>query len=264
MTAPPHETSALLAALPGVRHAFFGRAGGVSEGDFAGLNTGPGSGDDPEAVAENRARAAAVFGAPPERLLSPRQVHSARARIVETPWEVSGDGERPEVDALATATPNLAISVLAADCAPVLLADPDAKVVAAAHAGWRGALGGVTDAALAAMEELGAERANIRAAIGPCIGQEAYEVGPEFKARFLAESPRNAALFVDGAGDRSHFDLPGYVARRLGLAGIGRVETFLTCTATRGDLWFSRRAAARDGKSAYGRNLSAIMLADPD
>ena len=255
-TPPPFETSPALARLDGVGHGFFGRRGGVSSGIYAGLNVGPGSGDAPNDVAENRRRASAALSANPDQLLTPYQIHSARAVIVDAPW----DGPRPEADAVVTATPGLLVGVLTADCAPVLLADADAGVVAAAHAGWRGAFGGITDAAIAAMESLGAERGRIVAAIGPCIGQAAYEVGPEFKERFLAASPRNAALFRPGAGDRSHFDLPGYVARRLGEAGLGRVDALAACTMTDGAAWFSHRRAVKHDETDHGRNLSAIMV----
>jgi hypothetical protein len=265
---PPFATVRTLSELAGVRHGFFGRRGGVSTGLYASLNVRLGSKDDPVAVAENRARIAATLGTAPDRLLSAFQIHSPRAVIVEGPWT----GPRPEADAVVTATPGLAVSVTTADCAPVLLADPEARVVAAAHAGWRGAIGdssgGVLEAALDAMETLGADRGRIVAALGPCISQSAYEVGPEFKERFLEESPGNAPLFRaspnSGPGgafaDRSLFDLPAYVVRRLGRAGVGRVEAPLACTVSNADAWFSHRRSVKAGEPDYGCNLSVIVL----
>jgi YfiH family protein len=181
--------------------------------------------------------------------------------MVDGPWE----GARPPVDAVVTATSGLAVAVATADCAPVLLADAKAGVVAVAHAGWRGAIGespsgGVLEAAVEAMERLGADRGRIVAAIGPCISQNAYEVGPEFKARFLAESPMNAPLFRNGEGDRSCFDLPAYVVRRLARAGVTRVDALAACTAADPDAWFSHRRAVKRGEPDYGCNLSAIAL----
>lgn len=259
MTAPPAPFAAApaLDALQGVRHGFFGRRGGVSTGIYASLNVRLGSKDDPAAVAKNRARIAAALGVAPDRLLSAHQVHSARAVVVDGPWSA----DRPHVDAIVTATPGLAVGVATADCAPVLLAEPEAGIVGAAHAGWRGAIDGVLEAALDAMAGLGADRARIVAAVGACISQEAYEVGPEFKARFLAESPRNAALFRQGAGDRSFFDLTGYVVRRLARAGVTRVEPLGACTVADADAWFSHRRAVKRGEPDYGCQLAAISLA---
>jgi YfiH family protein len=252
--APPALAAPALAALPGVRHGFFGRAGGVSTGIYASLNASLGSKDDPAAVAENLARIAACLALPPDRVVRLHQIHSARAVVVERPWQ----GARPEADALVTRTPGLALAVSTADCAPVLLSDPDAGVIAAAHAGWRGALAGVIEATLDAMTSLGADPRAVIAAIGPCISQAAYEVGPDFKAQFLAQSPGNAALFRDGAGDRSHFDLPGYVTRRLARAGVGRVEVLPACTFSVPEAWFSHRRAMKRGEGDYGCNLSVI------
>jgi YfiH family protein len=254
--APPSLTVSALAALSGVRHGFFGRAGGVSTGIYASLNAAVGSKDDPAAIRENYARIARALGVSPARLLKAHQVHSPRAVVVEAAF---GD-ERPEADALVTATPGLAVAVSTADCAPVLLADPEARVVAAAHAGWRGAMGGVLEATLAAMESLGAAAPRVFAAVGPAISQGAYEVGPEFKARFLEESPSNAALFRPGAGDRGQFDLAGYVVRRLGRAGVTRVEVVPACTFTEPEAWFSHRRSVKRGEPDYGCNLSAILL----
>lgn len=253
---PPAERSTALAAAPGVAHGFFGRQGGVSTGLYASLNCGPGSDDAPQAVAENRARAAAALGAAPDRLLTAHQIHSADAVVVTQPWS----GERPRCDALVTATPGLALGALAADCAPVLFAEPDAKVVAAAHAGWRGAVGGVLEATIDAMETLGADPARILAAVGPCIAQASYEVGPEFVAQFTDADPANARFFTPGQGDRSHFDLPGFVAARLTAAGLGRVDVIGHDTCARPDAYFSHRRRTKAGEPDYGRNLSAIVL----
>jgi YfiH family protein len=255
---PPAIGAAALARLGGVRHGYFGRAGGVSTGIYASLNAAVGSRDDPAAVQENYARIAGWLGVAPERLLKAHQIHSPRAVVVEAPF---GDA-RPEADALVTATPGLAVAVSTADCAPVLLADAEARVVAAAHAGWRGALGGVLESTLAAMESLGASSSRVVAAVGPSIAQPSYEVGPEFKALFLEESPGNAALFRPGAGDRSWFDLAGYVVRRLGRAGITRVEALEACTFAEPDAWFSHRRSVKQGEPDYGCNLSAILLTE--
>jgi YfiH family protein len=256
--AAPFAISPALGALKGVRHGFFGRQGGVSSGIYSSLNARLGSNDDPAAVKENRARIASALGVAPDRLLSAHQIHSALAVVVEGPWT----GPRPHVDAVVTRTPGLAVGVATADCAPVLLAEPQAGVIAAAHAGWRGAIDGVLEAALDAMEGLGADRNRIVAAIGACISPEAYEVGPEFKARFLAESPTNAALFRQGEGDRSWFDLPGYVVRRLARAGVTRVEPLGACTVVSdAQTWFSHRRAMKRGEPDYGCQLAAIALA---
>lgn len=257
MTAPPYRTSAGLAALDGVAHGFFGRAGGVSEGVYASLNCGPGSADDPGAVVENRARAAQVLGVAPDRLLTARQTHSAIAVTVAAPW----GGDRPEADALVATGPGAAVGVLAADCAPVLFADPEAHVVAAAHAGWKGACRGVLEACLDAMAAAGARFDRIQAAIGPCIAQSSYEVGPDFVEAFAGDDLASG-FFKPGRGDRSHFDLPGYAAARLARSGVRRVE--ISGADTLGDeaAWFSRRGAVRAGHDDYGRNLSAIRLCE--
>ncbi|HWA63511.1 MAG TPA: peptidoglycan editing factor PgeF [Caulobacteraceae bacterium] len=250
-------TSPLLSALPGVRHGFFTRLGGVSEGLYASLNVGRGSGDDPAAVEENRRRAAQRFGAPAEALTTCYQVHSARAFTVERPW---GDA-RPEGDAVVTAAGGVMCGALAADCAPVLLADAAAGVVASAHAGWQGALGGVVEAAIEAMERLGATRAGIVAAVGPCIAQASYEVGLEFLDRFEARDPASSRFFAAGASaEKRQFDLPAYVLDRLARAGVGRAEWIGRDTCAEADLFFSNRRAFRQGERDYGRLLSAIML----
>lgn len=253
---PPRRTAPILESLPGVTHGFFGRVGGVSEGLYASLNCGPGSKDDPAAVAENRSRVAASLAVPPDRLLSPYQVHGAATASVSGPWA----GERPQADALVTAETGLALSVLTADCAPVLLADADARVIGAAHAGWKGLLAGVLDSVVDAMCGLGAERGTLRATIGPAIAQPSYEVGPEFYSQFVAEDSANAAFFGTGPGDRFRFDLPGACASRLIRLGLGSVETlrFDTC-ALEAD-YFSNRRALLKGEQDYGRNIAVIAL----
>ncbi len=248
--------SRLLAGLPGVRHGFFTRQGGVSSGVYASLNVGVGSRDDPVAVTENRARAAAAFAVAPERLLTCYQIHSATAVVAAAPF-----AERPEADAVAAAAPGLMCAALAADCAPVLIVDPQARVVAAAHAGWRGALGGVVEAAVEAMTGLGADRKRMRAAVGPCIGPRSYEVGLEFLETFTSTSTDNARFFQPGAGpDKRLFDLPAFVLGRLAGAGVAEAEWIGADTYADEDRFFSNRRALHRGEADYGRLLSAIML----
>ena len=251
------RTAAPLAELSGIRHGFFTRAGGVSEGRFASLNCGLGSGDALPAVHENRRRAAAALGEPAEHLVTLFQIHSRDVIAVGEPWPVT---ERPRADALVTDKPGVVLGVLTADCAPVLFADPEARVVGAAHAGWKGALGGVAEATLDAMERLGADRQRVRAAIGPAIGLKSYEVGPEFPAPFLAQDPANATFFLPGAGDRLLFDLKAYVARRLVLAGVGAVAQDEADTLADEGQFFSYRRTTKRGETDYGRLLSAIVL----
>ena len=246
-----------LAALPGIAHGFFTRHGGVSQGGYASLNCGLGSKDDPAAVAENRARVARFLSA--ESLVTAHQVHSATAVVVASPWSAQ---ERPRADAMVTATPRLALGVLTADCAPVLFADAQAGVIGAAHAGWRGALGGVLEATLAAMEQLGAKRARIAAALGPCITQPAYEVGPEFEREFLAADPDSGQFFARPVGKpdaRPHFDLPGYVLYRLVRAGLAG-GTRPPCTFAGREDFFSYRRSRAANEADYGRQISAIVL----
>ncbi|HLI13059.1 MAG TPA: peptidoglycan editing factor PgeF [Alphaproteobacteria bacterium] len=250
--------SAALAALPGLRHGFFTRKGGVSRAGYASLNCGLGSADDARAVAENRRRAAAAFGLSGDALVTAHQVHSARVAVIEAPWPLDN---RPRLDGIVTRCPGLALGVLAADCAPLLFADPDARVVGAAHAGWRGALGGVAEATIEAMVAQGAKRAAIRAAIGPCIAQASYEVGPEFPALFLAEDEASAAFFK--AAPRNghfHFDLPGYLEARLRRLGLAAIDRLSHDTYAEPDLFFSYRRATHAGETDYGRGLSAIAL----
>ncbi len=250
-------TSPLLAALPGVRHGFFTREGGVSTGIYASLNVGQGSRDDPEAVRENRRRVATHFGAEPHRLMTAYQVHSATALIVEGPWT----DPRPQGDAVVTATPGLVAGALAADCAPVLLADAEARVVAAAHAGWRGALGGVLEQTLAAMARLGAEPGRIVAVVGPCIGPSSYEVGLEFLEAFRAGAPGSERFFLPGErADKRRFDLPGFVLDRLARAGVTRAAWTGHDTFADAPRFFSNRRATHRAEGDYGRLISCIML----
>ena len=247
-----------LSALAGVRHGFFTRDGGVSEGLYASLNCGLGSGDDLASVAENRRRALAKLSLPADRLATAYQVHSNRAALAEAPWPAD---RRPQVDALVTRTPGLALGILTADCVPVLFADPEAGVAGAAHAGWRGALDGVLEATLAAMQELGARAESTLAAIGPAIEQPSYEVGPEFPAPFLDQDPENREFFKT-APRNGHFlfDLKGYAARRLARAGVAGVERLAADTCAEPARFFSYRRACLEGEQAYGRLLSAISL----
>ena len=240
------------------RHGFFTRRGGASSGIFDGLNCGAGSSDQAEIVAINRLRVAQAMGVAPERLTGVHQVHSARAVTVEGPGPQGQP--RPQADALVTATPGLALSVLTADCMPVLFADTSAGVIGAAHAGWRGALGGVLQATLDAMEALGADRADTVAVIGPCISQRAYEVGPELLDAFLAEDGGNDRFFAQGAGDRYLLDLPAFGLQVLRDAGIGQAEWTRHCTYSDADLFYSYRRSVHRGEADYGRLISAIRL----
>ncbi|MEM8731598.1 MAG: peptidoglycan editing factor PgeF [Pseudomonadota bacterium] len=241
--------------LAPVSHGFFTRRGGASSGIFAGLNCGRGSSDQSEAVAINRARVAQALAVPDSALVSVKQVHSADAIVVEDAL----DG-LPEADALVTARPGLALSVLTADCQPVLFADRKAGVIGAAHAGWRGALDGVLEATLDAMEAVGAQRADIVAVIGPTISQRNYEVGPEFLDTFLLDAPENARFFANGDGDRLQFDLPGYGLHRLRQAGVGHAQWTRHCTYSDAERFFSYRRATHAREADYGRLLSAIRL----
>lgn len=241
-------------ALAGVKHGFFGRVGGVSTGIYASLNAGAGSNDDPAAVAENRRRIAAAFGVSPAQLVGVHQVHSPHAVFVDAPWP----GERPHADALVTTRSGLILSVLTADCTPVLLADPEAGVIGAAHAGWKGALGGVLDDVVRLMRAHGAM--NIAAAIGPCIHQRSYEVGPEFEARFAEKDAGFARYFASGAGDRRLFDLPGFCADQLRTLGITRIETLALDTYALPRALHSHRRSVHEKLGDYGRNCAAIML----
>jgi purine-nucleoside/S-methyl-5'-thioadenosine phosphorylase / adenosine deaminase len=247
-----------LAGLDGVQHRFFTRRGGVSAGLYSSLNCGYGSGDGPDNVRENRRRAAASFELAETELLTMHQIHSTDVlTVADRRWTSPG---APKADAMVTDRPGLALGVLAADCAPVLLADPCAGVIGAAHAGWKGALAGIVDATIAAMERLGAQRERLQAAIGPCIGRESYEVGPEFPAPFLAQDDANA-VFFRAAPRAGHFlfDLTGYLAHRLALAGVVASATGHD-TLRASDDFFSYRRNTLEGVRDYGRGLSAIAL----
>jgi YfiH family protein len=245
-------------ACGGIFHAFFTRAGGISTGIYDGLNCGPVSADDPAKVTENRSRAAAFLGVDPEHLMTLRQTHSAVCHMVRQPWPA---GETPEGDALSTDRAGLAIGILTADCAPVLFAGrgPDGPVIGAAHAGWKGALGGVLEATVEAMLGLGAKRETIGAVIGPCITHTSYEVGPDFPDPFLAHAPDDERFFtpIDGG---FLFDLPAYCAHRLSGTGLLRISTTGHDTCANEDRFYSFRRATLRGESDYGRGLSAIVI----
>ena len=241
----------------GVRHGFFTRRGGVSTGLYEGLNTGVGSEDDPAAVAENRRRVAEWMGGPPDDLAACYQVHSAIAHVADAGWR----GHRPEGDASVTAAPGVICAVLTADCAPVLLADPEARVVGSAHAGWKGALSGIVEAAVRAMQSLGADPARMVAVVGPTIAQASYEVDTAFEDRFLAEAPGSQRFFIPGAApDKRMFDLPGFVLSRLEEAGVRQAAW--TGHDTRADetRFYSNRRAFLRGDPDFGRLMSAISL----
>lgn len=245
--------------LPGIAHGFFTRSGGVSEGIYASLNCGLGSKDDKALIAANRSRVATTLGARPGCLVSPWQIHSASAIQVDAPWP--DDETRPKADGVVTATPGLAIGVLTADCTPILFADAEARVIGAAHAGWRGALGGIIEATVAAMEVLGARRGRMAAAVGPCIGPDAYEVGPEFEAEFIAVDRDHGRFFVRScAAARPYFDLPGFVAARLRALGLGAVAATNLCTYRHPERFYSYRRATHLKEADYGRQISAILL----
>lgn len=241
--------------LAPVRHGFFTRRGGASSGVFAGLNCGTGSTDQSDMVAINRARVAEAMHVSEKHLVSVHQVHSTEVVSLSKPGT-----RKPRADAMVTATPGLALSVLSADCQPVLFYDADARVIGAAHAGWRGALDGVLEATLDAMEHLGAKRATTTTVIGPSISQAAYEVGPEFLDDFLADDPDNARFFANGIKDRLQFDLPGFGLHRLRRAGVGHAEWTRHCTYSDADRFFSYRRSVHAKEADYGRLIAAIAL----
>lgn len=258
---PPYDTltpiTHPLLDMAGLRHGFFTRQGGVSTGLYEGLNTGVGSNDAPAAVAENRRRVAEHLGGGPDDLAACFQIHSAVARVAEAGWK----GDRPEGDATVTATPGVICAVLTADCAPILLADPEAGVVGAAHAGWKGALDGVIHATVVAMQTLGAEPRRMVAVVGPCIAQASYEVGADFQARFDRHDPGGARFFAPGeAAGKRLFDLPGFVLWRLEQAGVA--DAAWTGDDTRADAarFYSNRRAHLNGEADFGRLMSAISL----
>jgi len=249
-------TSPLLAAVPGLRHAFFSRDGGVSGGIYAGLNGGLGSSDDPAHVAENRRRMAAELGVDPEHFLSVHQIHSPDVAVATAPW----DGARPHADAMVTRVAGLALGVTAADCGPVLFADATARVIGAAHAGWKGALGGVLESTIDAMETLGASRDNMVAAIGPLIRQPSYEVGAEFVERFVREDGEYALFFVPSTRDgHAMFDLGGFIRMRLQRAGVGTIDDTGIDTYP-DERFYSYRRSVHRNEPDYGRQIHAIVL----
>jgi purine-nucleoside/S-methyl-5'-thioadenosine phosphorylase / adenosine deaminase len=249
--------SPLLSSIPGLRHAFFSREGGVSEGVYAGLNGGIGSNDAADNVAENRRRMAERMGVGPDRLLTLYQVHSPDVVVATAPW---ASDARPKADAIVTRTEDLAIGVTAADCGPILFVDPNARVIGAAHAGWKGALTGVLESTVEAMERLGADRGGIVAAIGPLIRQHSYEVGPEFVARFLEAEADNAIFFLPGERDgHAMFDLGGYIRMRLENAGILMIDDLGIDTYS-DERFFSYRRSVHRKERDYGRHVHAIAL----
>lgn len=241
----------------GLRHGFFTREGGISTGLYAGLNTGVGSNDDPAAVSENRRRVAGHMDGSPDDIAACYQIHSAVARVADAGWK----GERPEGDAVVSAAPGVICAVLTADCAPVLMADVDAGVVGAAHAGWKGALGGIVHSTVAAMEALGARPDRIVAVVGPCISQASYEVGADFQDRFDHHDPGSGRFFAPGdRPDKRLFDLPGYVLWRLEQAGVGEAAWTGHDTRTDAARFYSNRRAYLEGEPDFGRLMSAISL----
>jgi YfiH family protein len=253
MTQPPKTLAHHLSTLPGVTHGFFGRKGGVSTGLYESLNIGEGSGDDAQAIRDNRELIRDAIDA--EHLLSCFQIHSAKVVTVAEPWKT-----RPQADAMVTDKPGIALCILTADCVPILFADPTAKVIGAAHAGWKGALGGVAEATIEAMEEMGADRSNITAAIGPAIQQASYEVGPEFRDTWVGTYEWTDRLFKAGESDHSYFDLTGYIQAILLREGISAIDNLGHDTCAMEDDYFSNRRRNHHGEPDYGRNGSVIML----
>ena len=251
-------TLGVLSDLPGIRHGFMTRAGGVSEGIYDSLNCGLGSDDEQARVLENRRHVLQMAGIPAKSLLTAYQVHSPDVLVVEEEWR---DGPRPKVDALVTTRKNIAIAASHADCVPILFADPEARVVGAAHAGWRGAVGGVLQATVKQMCALGARPERIRAGIGPCIGPASYEVGPEFPAPFLAQSPANARFFRPAQRAGHHkFDLESYVAAELAAMKLGAIDVAHRDTCAEAETFFSYRRSVQRKEPDYGRHVSVIAL----
>ncbi|MFZ1989264.1 MAG: peptidoglycan editing factor PgeF [Alphaproteobacteria bacterium] len=256
MSGPPRSVEPWL-ARDGIAHGFFGRRGGVSTGIFESLNCGLGSSDDRANVAVNRERVAKALGAD-AKLVTLYQIHSSKVEVVTEPWQAAAN---PQADSMVTKIAGIALGILAADCVPVLLADPKIRVIGAAHAGWRGAFGGVLESTLDAMESLGARRGEIVAAVGPSISRPSYEVGPEFHERFIAAEERNHQFFSPSAkADHFLFDLPAYVVSRLGRAGVGAIAVSGECTYRQAADYFSYRRSVHSGEKDYGRNVSAILL----
>jgi len=249
--------SSLLSAIPGLRHAFFTRDGGVSSGIYADLNGGLGSNDDPQNVTENRRRMAERMGVAPHHFLSVHQIHSPDAVIASGPW---AGASRPRADAIVTRTEGIAIGVTAADCGPILLADPNARVIGAAHAGWKGALTGILESTIDAMEKLGAERGGMVAAIGPMIRQQSYEVGSEFVERFIDAEADNAVFFVPSPREgHAMFDLAGFIRMRLENAGVLMIDDVGADTYS-DERFFSYRRSVHRKEPDYGRHVHAIAL----
>jgi hypothetical protein len=247
-----------LSGADGVRHMFFTRQGGVSGGIYATLNCGPGSDDDRDAVLDNRARAMAVLDQEPDRLVTVYQHHSPIAVEVDDVWRIA---DAPKADAMVTTRPGVVLGILTADCAPVLFCDADAGVVGAAHAGWKGALGGVIDATVDLMIDAGARAERICAAVGPCIQQPSYEVGAEFRTSFMEAGSANVRFFEAGvSAGKFHFDLSGYVRHRLAECGVGSIEVSAIDTYTDATRFYSYRRTTHRGEPDYGRELSAIVL----
>ena len=256
----PFKTHELL-THSSIAHGFFGRQGGVSAGQFASLNTGQGSEDEPENVFENRRRVAETLGTTEPNLISNYQIHSANVIVVDRPWEY----DRPKADGMITKTPGIALSALGADCGPVLFHDPKEHIIAACHAGWGGALKGITTSTIRAMENLGSQRENIRAVLGPCISQSNYEVGHDFRDSFVAENEAYDRFFELGPekenGERKpHFDLKRFILARIRAQGVTRIAALTDCTYGASDEYFSYRYNTHQGVRGYGRNISAIML----
>jgi len=251
-------TSSIFERMDGICHGFFTRDGGHSDGIYASLNCGPGSSDDADRVSRNRARVAEELGVVSSGLITLHQVHSSTAVIVDQPWV---HGEAPQADAMVSVVPGIALGILTADCVPVLFADPESGVIGAAHAGWKGAFGGVLEATIAAMEEQSADVSRIYAAIGPCIHQRSYEVGTEFMETIVALKAENARFFAEGVRNgHFQFDLPGYVFSRLKNAGIGQIEDLSIDTYVDEDRFFSYRRTTHCGEPDYGRQISVIAI----
>lgn len=262
--APGYLQAPALLACKGINHAFFTRQGGVSSGVYDSLNGGLGSKDEREHVLENRSRMADVIGVRPDLFLGLYQVHSAKVMTLDDPEKVWDEQARPHADAVVTKLKGIALSVASADCGPVLFADPDAKIIGAAHAGWKGSLGGVLEATLEAMEALGAKRNRITVALGPTISRNAYEVGEEFKAEFTKVDPWNSDFFAErGPKETIHFDLPAYIRHRLSEAGVTRVVDLGLCTYSDDSRFYSYRRSVHRHEEDYGRLISAIAIDAP-
>lgn len=250
------EVEVLRSDLLAVPHGFLGRQGGVSQGEMWGLNVGYGSGDDPELIAENRRRAVEAV-LPAAQLATVHQIHSPTVVYVEKAWL---QDDRPHADAMVTDRPGILLGVLAADCAPVLFADSEAGVIGAAHSGWRGAVSGINEATIAAMEGIGAQRDRIAAVVGPCVSQASYEVDQGFRDRFIEQDEVNAAFFIAGPAGKPHFDLPGYILHRLKSAGIQQAAALRQDTYSEPDRFYSYRRSTHRNESSYGRQISMIGL----